>query len=67
MGCEPEYLYDYIPCRIPCSNCNTSFVHTELVDNTYYNEDEDEYYEVTCCPHCGHEIEHTLQFEKLIN
>ena len=49
MYSEPKYLFDYMPTRVQCSECNEKFYHTEL-ESDEMNWD---YYSNTVCPKCG--------------
>jgi hypothetical protein len=48
---EPEYLYEYIPVDVICSNCGRHFLSSALQSDSYY-DGEEYYYNDEVCPKC---------------
>lgn len=63
----PKYSYDYMPTEVMCPHCLCRYPHTDLVDSTDWDYDDEGDYEYGSrveCPICGEDTEIWLEFEK---
>jgi hypothetical protein len=64
---EPQYLFEYEPTELICSECKKPFLHSDIRNDVMGDGDGGEHYCDSVCPLCGAWDCVAFQYEKLDN